>query len=52
MQDRIKAIITTSWRTAVEQTEKKIGEIFESNALTVIGIFLLSNEFSRNHWDW
>ncbi|XP_031632663.1 conserved oligomeric Golgi complex subunit 1 [Contarinia nasturtii] len=36
MQDRIKAIITTSWTTAVEHTEKKICEVFESNVPSLI----------------
>lgn len=38
MQDRIKTIITASWKTAIEQTEKEISKIFESDALTIIGM--------------
>lgn len=42
MQDRIKTIITASWQTAIENTEKNITEIFESNALSLNGNVTLS----------
>lgn len=50
MQDRIKTIITTSWQTAIEQTEKNILEIFESNALSLSGNihFFLSSFIAPN----
>lgn len=45
MMERIKTIITASWTTAVDQTEKNIREIFESNTLSLIGniMFILSS---------
>lgn len=37
MLDRIKTIITASWTTAVQQTEKNACEIFDSNINSMNG---------------